>query len=262
MKASGREKAVFRPLPLVLCVLAGAALGACRAERFASRDLHFESTDSFTVGATLYTPEASHPPGLILLHMAGATRASWRSFAELARSSGYLSIAIDLRGHGETKTSGEGRANPSAFEAADWLAVLDDVARAKQILLDAGADPERLAVVGASIGANLALHYAASDPQIQAVVLLSPGEEYRDVGILNAMERFHGRPLMMMAARDDVYSAKSVQKLDEMAKEFCEVRLYPGAAHGTDLLVAQALAGEQILLWLDQILGRSLSAAN
>jgi len=29
--------------------------------------------------------------------------------------------------------------------------------------------------VGASIGANVALNYAASDPSIKAVVLLSPG---------------------------------------------------------------------------------------
>ncbi len=204
--------------------------------------------------ATLYAPATTPAPGVILLHMAGSTREAWAPFQLLARADGYVSIAIDLRGHGETATR-EGVGNPGGFSADDWLGVLDDVAAAKQSLIEAGADPKRIAIAGASIGANLALRYAAMDPEIQAVVMLSPGEDYRGVGTIKTMETFTSRPVLMMSARGDAYSAASVQKLDALAKDFCELRLYPGVAHGTDLLSAEPVAPDQILMWLDQILG-------
>ncbi len=244
-----RGKPVCGHLPLVLLL----ALGSCRAERAAGRDLVFESTDGYSVGATEYAPAAKAAPGIILLPMAGSSREAWAPFQRLARSDGYFSIAIDLRGHGETKTARAGAAGPGSFSAEDWLGVLDDVAGAKRALIESGADPGRIAVAGASIGANLALRYASIDPEIHAVVMLSPGEEYRGVATIATMESFTRRPVLMMAALGDAYAAASVQKLDALAKDFCELRLYPGAAHGTDLLAEEPVAADQVLMWLDQI---------
>jgi len=248
-----RERPVYGLLPLFLLIALSPALVSCRVEPATGREVFFESTDGYTVRTTLFSPASKPAPGIILLHMMGSTRAAWAPFQELARRDGYISIAFDLRGHGETTSSRASETQASGFSADQWLAVLDDIAGAKRVLIDAGADPKRIAVAGASIGANLALRYAAVDPDVHAIILLSPGEDYRGVTTIKTMETFTRRPVLMMAARDDAYAAASVQKLDAVAKDFCELRLYPGASHGTDLLGTDPVAAEQVLMWLDQI---------
>ena len=44
-----------------------------------------------------------NPKGyLVLLHMMPATKESWDTFAKKMQREGYASVAIDLRGHGES----------------------------------------------------------------------------------------------------------------------------------------------------------------
>lgn len=227
----------------------------CRAARSPERTITFTGASGANVHATIYSPPAKSGPGLILLHQAGSSRESWTAFAQMARADGYFSIAIDLRGHGASASNGD--ANPSTFTADDWLAILGDIPAAKAELVKAGADPKQIALVGASMGANLAMRYAPTDPQIQAIVLLSPGEEYNGVAIVNTVQSYQSRPILLMAAQRDGYAARSAKKLDDLAQEYTELRLYPGAAHGTDLLAEVPVAGEQVLMWLDHILGHT-----
>lgn len=249
-----REWPIRRPLPLVFLILiASAAIASCRAGQSPERSLSFKNPQHGIIHATVYAPSVTPAPGLILLHQAGSTRDSWAPFARMARANGYFAIAIDLRGHGESS----GAANPSAFTTDDWLAILNDIPAAKEQLIKAGADPNKIAIVGASIGANLAMRYAATDPQIQAIVLLSPGEEVNGIGIVQTIQTYTSRPILLMASQIDGYSARSAKKLDDLAAEYTELRLYPGAAHGTDLLDAVPVAAEQVLMWLDHILGHT-----
>lgn len=249
-----REWPIRRPLPLVFfCV---ATIFGCRAGYTPERTVAFETSDHVSIQATVYSPTAKSGPGLILLHQAGSSRESWAPFARVARTDGYFAIAIDMRAHGQS-TALPGHSNPSTFTADDWLVVLKDIPRAKQELIEAGADPGQIAIMGASIGANLALRYAATDPQIQAVVLISPGEEYNGIGITQTAQTYNSRPILLMATQSDGYAARSAKKLDDLAPEYTELRLYPGAAHGTDLLTAVPVAAEQVLMWLDHILGHT-----
>lgn len=257
MRFPKREWPIRRPLPLVFfCAAVATAIAGCRAGNSPERAAAFETTDHVTIQTTVYSPGSSSGPGLILLHQAGSSRESWAPFARVARAEGYFSIAIDLRGHGQS-TALPGHTNPGAFTKDDWLAVLQDIPRAKQKLIDAGANPDKIAIMGASIGANLALRYAATDPQIQAVVLLSPGEEYNGIGITQTVQTYSDRPILLMATQNDGYAARSAKKLDDLAPEYTELRLYPGAAHGTDLLTGVPVAAEQVLMWLDHILGHT-----
>jgi len=194
------------------------------------------------------------PPSLILIHSLGADRARWLRFADSAARNGYMSLAYDVRGHGDSGLRNGKSTNFRSFRDKDWKAAVADIAAAKRVLLESGADPENIAIVGASIGANLALAYAKDDPQIQAVVLLSAGENYHGLESVPHMKYFRKRPVLIMAAEGDTYSAASSAKLKEMSPGFTELRVYPGSAHGTDLLDAQANATGQILLWLDAIL--------
>lgn len=83
--------------------------------------------------------------------------------APALNQAGYAVLAIDLRGHGQTGGS------------IDWPQVDDDLPRVWAYLTGRDdVDPARTAIIGASIGANLALRTAANLPQVRGVVLLSP----------------------------------------------------------------------------------------
>lgn len=217
--------------------------------------LTLETEDGFTIVASLYRVPSPRPPGLILAHMLGRDRRDWDAFARRAQQEGIMSIAFDLRGHGESTRQGDAQVSYKSFSPSDWMKVVNDFAAAKKALLDANVDQANIAAAGASIGANLALTYAAGDEAIQAVVLLSPGLDYHGVRPATAIEAYGNRPVLLMTATGDAYSAQSCVELRATALGQCEIREYDGGAHGTDLLDAHAQCGEQILLWLRPIIG-------
>lgn len=93
-----------------------------------------------------------------------------------------------------------------------------------------------IALVGASIGANLALRYAADDPTIRTVVLLSPGLEYKGLTTKDALERYGQRPLLIIASSEDSYAARSSTYLDGAAKGAHQLLSLTNAGHGTTML--------------------------
>lgn len=222
-----------------------------------TRELPLQSRDGVELHATLFPCAASTPPGLILVHGAGQDRRAWEPFARRAQQEGYLCLAFDLRGHGESLRKGADTLSYRRFTTEDWRAVGEDIRAAQQAIVEAGADPDNLALVGASIGANLALQYAVDHPGIQALVLLSPGLDYRGIKTESAIAAYGMRPALLMTSEGDSYSAATCATLKARAAGFCEVRTYPGSAHGTDILAASPNALEQVFTWLKPILRSS-----
>ena len=240
-----------------LCVALGVLVGMTGCSPRTGQDgenpIALSTADGFTLTGVIRGASSENRPGLILVHMLGTDRHRWAHFAARADQAGYMSLAYDIRGHGESQNRGGDTVSFRSFKQRDWAAAVADIEAAKEALLVAGADPDNIAIVGASIGANLALTYAKDDPRIQAVVLLSPGEAYGGLEIVSIMERFRTRPVLIVAAEGDTYSASSSAKLKEEAPGFCELRMLPGSAHGTNLLDAHADTPGQILLWLQDI---------
>jgi len=203
---------------------------------------------------TLFEPRSPTARGLILIHMLGSDRLAWERFAIRARNDGFVVLSFDLRGHGKSRGAGAARVSYRSFDGDAWRRAEPDIGEAKKALIARGVSPREIGIVGASIGANLATRYAASDPDIAALVLLSPGESYRDVQLLPAIDGYGERPILAMAAEGDSYAAETARAVKDRAADHCEVRLYKGTAHGTDLLAAHGAASGQILLWLSQIL--------
>jgi len=167
------------------------------------------------------------------------------------------SNAFDMRGHGHSTAANDQKIPFEKFAARDWLQAILDIQAARNALPANGVDPNNLAIVGAGMGANLATHYAAQDESIQALVLISPGLEYDGVRIREAFESYTRRPSLLIATKSDTYAAASAQTLKKLASTFCEVREYPGGAHGMDVLQSLVSARETVVLWLESILKTS-----
>lgn len=207
------------------------------------RRLTIPAADDLALAATLYSPSGAPGPwpGVLLVHMLGSERGAWAPLASPLVNAGYAVLAIDLRGHGDT--GGE----------VDWEKARDDVQRAWRYLGDLPeVDGERTAVIGASIGANLALVTGAGEPAIRTVILLSPGLDYRGVTTSEAMQAFGERPALIVASQGDTYAAQSSQTLETLAQGETRLELFDGAAHGTQMLEVEPDLADLILNWLDQ----------
>ncbi|MCB2412170.1 alpha/beta fold hydrolase [Demequina sp. TTPB684] len=98
---------------------------------------------------------------VVLSHGAGSTRDDVLRQAEVLADAGYGVLAIDARGHGE-----------SSGEAMDlgWWGEADISAAIDALVAIDGVDPERIGLVGISMGGEESLGAAGQDPRVKVVV--------------------------------------------------------------------------------------------
>lgn len=221
----------------------------------------FITDDGVSIVGTYYAPSSGlkdSTPTIILLHMLGKDRSTWNTFASALSHKGYDVLAIDLRGHGDSIKQGSSTASYQSFTENDFNKMTLDVKAAKQFLIEQkNAKPDRMAVIGASIGANIALNYAATlDPTIKIVILLSPGLNYRGVATSDTITKYKN-PIYIAATEGDSESAKDSQTL--CAKINCgeNLKIYSGSSsHGTNMF-SEALnppLQDLIMSWLSSSL--------
>ena len=181
---------------------------------------------------------------VILLHMLNRNKADWDSFAKELQDRGISSIAIDLRGHGES--GGELR----MFSEDDFRNMQLDAKTAKEFLI--GKGKKSIAVIGASIGANTAFNFANSDNSIKTAVLLAPGEDYRGVSTLGSAEEFD-RAVLVVLTKDDVYFGTGQRVYDAIKSNKKESKVYEKGGHGTRLFGVTDL-NKVLVNWLERYL--------
>lgn len=201
-------------------------------------DLNLKTEDNIKIKATFYRG-SKDMPSIILLHMLDRNRKDWQDFAKSLQNIGYNIIAIDLRGHGESSL------NWQSFSENDFNNMVLDVKAAKEFLQKQGNN--RIAIIGASIGANIALNYAVQDDLIKTAILLSPGLNYRGVKTEEAIKQFKN-PALIVAAENDSYSADSSQTLKSLSQNG-SLKIYKGSEHGTRLF-GKTDIGKVIIKWL------------
>src|SRR5205085_3046220 len=111
-------------------------------------------------------------------------------------------LAIDGRGFGESTAKTDGKTVTAGRTDTDVKTMLGDVGAAFDFLAkQKNVNPNRIGVVGASYGSSLALIYAADNPKVAAVALLSPGLNYfGNMQTEPAIKKYGDRPLELIAA--------------------------------------------------------------
>lgn len=174
--------------------------------------------------------------GVLFLHMMPATRESWDELAMRFAKEGYLALAVDLRGHGESEGGPEGY---KKFSDEDHQKSILDVDAAVKYLLAKGVSAGQIVLLGASIGANLALKYIADHPDFKTAIMLSAGSNYRGVMTVPAAEGLRaGARVFFVTSRDDDGNSDDTQKIFAAIPKDVEKRLhiYEHAGHGTTML--------------------------
>src|SRR3954447_25014955 len=110
-----------------------------------------------------FLPESKPGAGVVILHGAGSAKESHFDFARVCRDSGLAALAFDARGHGRS----EGEFGPDAVD--EVLAMCELMRR----------HAPTVALRGSSMGGFCAIHAAALDPSLAAVVAICPAPEDR-----------------------------------------------------------------------------------
>lgn len=212
----------------------------------APQDVSIPAGDELAIRGTFYPGPGPGPwPAILLLHMLGSQRQAWddTGLPTALNQAGYAVLAIDLRGHGQTGGS------------IDWVLAEEDLPHVWGYLTGRDdVDPTRTAIVGASIGANLALRAAANLPQVRGVVPLSPGLDYRGVTTGDAIPAYGPRPLLIVASEEDSTAAEASRQLADQAQGSARLILYDGAGHGTNMFTARPELSAEITGWLNRLL--------
>ncbi len=229
-----------------------------------SQRVTFQTTDGVTIVGDWIAGDASKPVAL-MLHMMPADRTSWRGLSQKLSAVGISSLAIDLRGHGEStchispdqdklfpERSRGGTLNYKTFTDADHQASRLDVDAALAWLEVKGYDAIRVVMIGASIGANLAIDAAARYPEIKKVVMLSGGLNYRGVQTDVAANQLRADQRVLLAASsdDEHGSFESHRALTKILGNRATVYEFESAGHGTTMFSREPKLLDDIVAWL------------
>jgi len=165
-------------------------------------------------GKTLYgwwIPSPTGPPGesatLILLHGWSRNVERMLPFIRKLHPAGFNLLVFDARSHG--RSDADGTSNMLKF-SEDIRAAIDEAIRR-------GADPDRLGVLGHSVGGAASIHAAANDRRIHAVVTVGA---FAHPGILMRADlRKKGMPGILVMLILAYVQHNIGAKLDEIAPE-------------------------------------------
>lgn len=210
-------------------------------------DMSLSTKDGCTLKGTLLVPAPARKGGkvpvVVLAHQFRSSRAGWGDLPERLHARGIATLALDLRGHGES----EGPAKVSDDFMASAKAVgfdhipADLAAAAAWVRKQKGIDKRRLALAGSSVGAFAAV-LGAREAKAVAVLALSPaGAPAWGEGALDQLKaaQTRGRAATLVFASEQdkgaLESAKALSGLPGVA-----VSLRPGDEHGFAYLKGRA----------------------
>ncbi len=249
----GFKKSSFYFLLLILSVLfINTTLAQSNGIKVVKEKIKFTTDDGFNISAIIGKPETIDEdiPAVILIHQGGSDKSEWNGFLEQLVKQNYIVLAYDVRGHGESDKvdniyalfNDPNQAPHDLLAAVEYLKDYDNV------------DSDRLAIVGASIGANLAC-VGISKMDIKTAVAIS--------GKTSAVENLNGEKDMNLKsifyiASDGDQNGKRV----EWAKELYEMTEPPrkveavtnSSAHGVSIFKDRPQVKTEIINWLKETL--------
>ena len=240
----GLGKVVKEYLAALSMVLLAVLIGAARAEA-SGRPVTFPSADGVTIAGEFFESSNRPSPGVLLVHMLTRNKGDWRELPDRIRDAGMTALTIDLRGHGQ-----------SGGSAQDLPAMVQDVRAAAQWLSTRpNVRGDAIAIVGASLGASLALLAAVDLPHARALALLSPSLDYRGLRTdVPLIKKLGARTIWLAASDQDPLALRTLHDIAAEPSGAREQHVSTVLAHGTALVDRDPDVGRALVDWLRRAL--------
>lgn len=148
----------------------------------AYEDVTLVAADGVSLAAW-YVP-SQNTAAVIVQHGYKSNRGEALGTAEVLARHGYGVLMIDLRGHGDSE------GDLITFGA---LEMQDEEAGYQYLLTRPDVDPERIGILGNSMGGSVVINYAAQNPKIKAVVAHSAFSSLQDT-VVTGVRTFANLP--------------------------------------------------------------------
>lgn len=146
--------------------------------KYTSTPVEFRSVDGFRISALLLEPEVRNDHAVLVCHGVAHDKRSGIRFVQFLLREGYTLLLIDFRNHGES----DGQVTTYGYyEKHDLLSGI------RYLRYPVGIKG-RIGVLGASMGASIAILAAAESKEIDAMVLDSPFASLKKVAFERAMQ--------------------------------------------------------------------------
>ncbi len=195
-------------------------------------------------------PGAPNAPAVLLIHDFSRERREWDVLAHDFLVHGLATLAIDLRGHGDSTRKDGGEAlRPSPRYLKDSKGFPRDVKAALDWLRERSP---RVGAIGLSTGANLAVLATANGWADTAVAVSANEANLRE---LAGTLPHRPRKTLVLASVQDPGREASARELDAEGEGPKKLILFPGTAHNLYLLAENLEARREALDWLSTRLG-------
>lgn len=220
------------------------------------KEASFTTKDNIKISASIQYPKGklTNLPAIILIHQGGSSRKEWieNPLTNALIKNGNVILTYDIRLHG---TSGKDGKFADLFNNPN-RAPLDLKAALKFLKKDKRVNANRIGIIGASIGSNLAT-VAVSDNSygVKSVVVLSAKT--------SAVQNLSGKKKTISPRNAFYIASKEEQggKRDFWANELYnltsgkrKVSIAPGKKHGSYILREHTYLQEEILKWFKETL--------
>lgn len=217
--------------------------------------LEFRAGESPAIPGTLLLPTTGGAaPAALLIHGYSSRKEHMsENVGRVLLKHGVASLSIDLPLHGTRRDPAEGQAlrNPLQLLKHWRLAVGESRLAMGFLRARPEVDPERVAVIGYSLGSYLATLVAAADPRVRAVIVAAGGDLPEDTPFtaltrtvadpLRAVRGLKGRPLLVVhGRRDRTVKPAQAERLYAAALEPKEIRWWDAGHYLPEAAIADA----------------------
>ena len=225
---------------------------------FAEQAVSFTADDGISINAVISLPANSDDksPAVIFIHQGGSDKSEWTRqplFNAVVRE-GMVALAYDVRGHGESA----GEADFSTLFDDPKQAPLDLKAAITHLTDTGKVDVNRVAVVGASIGSNLAVMAMGNpDFNVKTAVAISgkTSAVYNLAGAKNGELAFASVYHIASAGEQNGLRAKWAEELFERTARPRKIEIIEGSSgHGVAVFNDDPGLASRILNWLKETL--------
>lgn len=205
-------------------------------------EVKFSAADGYKISGSFY-PSSSKQKSktVILVHQFGSNRHDFDILIPELLNSGFTVLDYDIRGMGKSQN---GPTQINDFPK-------DVIGAVNFLKTKAEVDPDKIAIIGASVGANVAYVVSGSVPDIKAAISLSPSNT-GSRGVLLGLDIPNFSPHNIFIASDEKEKADA-DFVFSLSKEIKQQKVYPGFGHGVVLLKSKE-ARRDILDFLKKIL--------
>jgi hypothetical protein len=189
------------------------------------QSIEITADDGTQLLGDLYVSPVARMPGVVLVAPEGS---GWGDFPRDLHAAGFTVLVMTPR----------------------EISQVEDLRVMLKSLSSGTALPDRLAAVGADVGADMVLMGCASEPLCDAAALLSPSDS---AALLDAMVTYNPRPIFLTATQEDTVSYNAITALQAAsAPGMAFFQPFETAGHGTALLLNRPDLGDLLIEWLHQ----------